>query len=318
MSHRELRAHGDTPRIGAYGRAMRIVVSGASGLIGTALCDHLTRNGHTVVRLVRTAANGTDVQWDPAKGVLPAEALAGANAVVNLSGAGIGDHRWTPAYKQELLDSRVRTTTLLAERIVECSEPPSVLLNGSAIGYYGPRDSQALDESAAPGEGFLAEICVKWEASTAAAEAAGVRVAHLRTGIVLSPHGGALKKMLPLFRLGAGGRFGNGKQWQSWISLADEVGAIEHLLTADVRGAVNLTAPNPVDGSEFARTLAKVLHRPALLPVPSFGPKLLLGGELADALLFTGQRVVPSVLQASGYAFQHTLLEDALRSMLQR
>lgn len=297
---------------------MRIVVSGASGLIGTALCQHLTGKGHTVVRLVRRPADGTDVQWDPAQGVLPAEALAGADAVVNLSGAGIGDHRWTDAYKHELLESRVRTTTLLAERIAECSERPSVLLNGSAIGYYGPRDSQVLDETAAPGEGFLADICVKWEASTAAAEAAGVRVAHLRTGIVLTPAGGALKKMLPLFRLGAGGRFGNGKQWQSWISLPDEVGAIEHLLTADVRGAVNLTAPTPVDGSEFAHTLAKVLRRPALLPVPSFGPKLLLGSELADALLFTGQRVVPAALQASGYRFQHDQLEAALRSLLAR
>lgn len=297
---------------------MKIVISGASGLIGTALAAHLTTEGHDVVRLVRRAANEGELRWDPSKGELSAEALAGTDAVINLSGAGIGDRRWTPAYKQELVDSRVRTTTLLAERIAECSQRPAVLLNGSAIGFYGATDDRILDETSPAGPGFLADLCVQWEASTAAAAAAGVRVAHLRTGIVLTPVGGALKKMLPLFRLGAGGRFGNGRQWQSWISLPDEVGAITHLLTADVSGPVNLTAPNPVDGSEFARTLAATLHRPALLPVPSFGPKLLLGSELADALLFTGQRVVPTVLQQSGYRFQHERLDVALQALLAR
>jgi uncharacterized protein (TIGR01777 family) len=297
---------------------MRIVVSGASGLIGTALCTQLTAHGHEVVRLVRGAASGNDVRWNPAAGELPAEALAGADAVVNLSGAGIGDHRWTDAYRKELLESRTRTTTLLAERLASSSQRPGVLLNGSAIGFYGASDDRVLDEQSPAGSGFLADLCVQWEAATASAQEAGVRVAHLRTGIVLTPKGGALKKMLPLFRLGLGGRFGNGRQWQSWITLADEVNAIEHLLTADVRGAVNLTAPTPATGSEFARALGHALHRPSLMPVPSFGPKLLLGSELADALLFTGQRVVPNVLTTSGFRFEHDTIEPALKALLTR
>ena len=193
-----------------------------------------------------------------------------------------------------------------------------MLLNGSAIGFYGASDDRLLDEQSAAGSGFLADLCVQWEAATTAAEQAGVRVAHLRTGIVLTPKGGALKKMLPLFRLGVGGRFGNGRQWQSWISLADEVNAIEFLLTANVQGPVNLTAPNPVTGTEFARALGRALHRPALMPVPSFGPKLLLGSELADALLFTGQRVVPTALTAAGFQFDHSNIEPALSALLAR
>jgi uncharacterized protein (TIGR01777 family) len=295
---------------------MRIIISGSSGLIGSSLTTHLTSNGHEVVRLVRRPAGAGEVQWDPAAGQLAAEALAGADAVVHLAGAGIGDHRWTDDYKREVVDSRVKPTTLLAERIAECSQRPGVFLSGSAIGFYGASDGRDLDESSPQGDGFLADVCRQWEASTTAADAAGVRVAHLRTGIVLAAEGGALKKMLPLFKLGVGGRFGNGRQWQSWISLPDEVGAITHLLTADVSGPVNLTAPNPVDGSEFARTLGAVLHRPAKLPVPTFAPKLLLGGELADALLFTGQKVLPRALERSGYSFLHSQLDVALRAVL--
>jgi uncharacterized protein (TIGR01777 family) len=256
------------------------------------------------------------VRWDPANGLLDADALAGADAVVHLAGAGIGDHRWTDDYKREILDSRVRSTTLLAERIAECSQRPHVLLSGSAIGYYGPSDARDLDETSPQGEGFLADVCAQWEASTAAASDAGVRVAHLRTGIVLAPAGGALKKMLPLFKMGVGGKFGKGTQWQSWISLPDHVAATRFLLANSVQGPVNLTAPHPVDGAEFAATLGRVLHRPAKLPVPSFGPKLLLGGELADALLFTGQKVLPRVLERTGYAFQHPTLDSALRAVL--
>lgn len=296
---------------------MRVIISGASGLIGSALSSELRTLGHDVVALVRRPATSeAEIQWDPAKGALSSEALAGADAVVNLAGAGIGDHRWTDDYKREILDSRVKGTTLLAERIAECSQRPGVLLNGSAIGVYGASDTAEFTEASPAGSGFLADVCVQWEAATAAAVAAEVRVAHLRTGIVLTARGGALKKMLPLFKLGVGGKFGKGNQWQSWISLHDEVGAIVHLLTADVHGPVNLTAPAPVTSAEFARTLGKVLHRPAKLPVPSFGPKLLLGGELADALLFTGQRVLPTMLQRSGYTFQHSTLEAALRDAL--
>jgi len=295
---------------------MRVIISGASGLIGSALTTQLTTDGHDVVRLVRRAAGPGEVRWDPANGLLEADALAGADAVVHLAGAGIGDHRWTDDYKREILDSRVRSTTLLAERIAECSQRPRVLLSGSAIGFYGPSDARDLDETSPRGEGFLADVCAQWEASTVAASEAGVRVAHLRTGIVLTPAGGALKKMLPLFKLGVGGKFGNGTQWQSWISLPDHVAATRFLLANSVHGPVNLTAPHPVDGAEFAATLGRVLHRPAKLPVPSFGPKLLLGGELADALLFTGQKVLPRVLERTGYAFQHPTLDSALRAVL--
>jgi uncharacterized protein (TIGR01777 family) len=295
---------------------MRVIISGSSGLIGSALSDTLRAAGHEVVALVRRpASNANEVQWDPAKGVLDAESLAGADAVVHLAGAGIGDHRWTDDYKREVLESRTRSTTLLAERIAECSARPPVLLSGSAIGIYGASDDRQLDEMSPAGTGFLADVCVQWEAGTAAAAEAGVRVAHLRTGIVLTRQGGALKKMLPLFKLGVGGKFGHGRQWMSWISLPDEVDAIVHLLTHDVHGPVNLTAPAPVTGAEFATTLGKVLHRPAKVPVPAFGPKLLLGSELADALLFTGQRVLPTVLQRSGYEFQHSTLTDALQAV---
>lgn len=295
---------------------MRVIISGASGLIGSALAAELRRDGHDVVKLVRRAPSGEgEIQWDPANGVLAADALDGADAVVHLAGAGIGDHRWTDEYKAEIVESRVRSTTLLAETIAAGAQRPSVLLSGSAIGIYGASDGRELDESSPVGSGFLAEVCRQWEAAAAPAAAAGTRVAYLRTGIVLTPEGGALKKMLPLFKLFAGGRFGNGKQWQSWITLVDEVGAIRHLLTADVHGPVNLTAPNPITNAGFAKLLGRALRRPSFLPVPSFGPKLLLGSELADALLFTGQNVLPKVLQQSGYRFQHPRLDEAFASM---
>jgi len=295
---------------------MRVIISGASGLIGSALCSELRSGQHDVVTLVRRPAGAGEVQWDPANGVLPADALEGADAVVHLAGAGIGDHRWTAEYKREILDSRVRSTTLLAETIASCTQRPPVFLSGSAIGIYGASDDRELDEQSPVGSGFLADTCRQWEAAALPAAAAGTRVAYLRTGIVLTPKGGALKKMLPLFKLFAGGRFGNGKQWQSWISLPDEVGAICHLLTSDVEGPVNLTAPNPITNAGFAKQLGKALGRPSVVPVPSFGPKLLLGSELAEALLFTGQNVLPKVLQQSGYRFQHPRLDEALAALL--
>ena len=297
----------------------RIVVAGASGLIGSALVATLQQQGHAVVRLVRRPAQGTDeISWDPVGGTLDPGALDGVGAVVNLSGAGIGDHRWTDAYKRELVQSRLAATGLLARTIAGSSTRPPVFLSGSAIGAYGARGDEELTEASALGTDFLADLCRQWEAATAPAAEAGVRVAHLRTGIVLSAAGGALKKQLPLFKLGLGGRFGSGRQWQSWISIDDEVAAIAHLLDADVEGPVNLTAPAPVTNREFTRRLADVLHRPAVLPIPSFGPKLLLGGELADALLFTGQRVLPAKLEASGYRFRHASLDAALRAVLGR
>lgn len=297
---------------------MRVLMSGASGLIGTALSSHLAADGHTVTRLVRRTANAGELTWDPANGKLDPGALDQCDAVINLSGAGIGDKRWTDEYKRELLSSRVQTTELLATTMAALDRKPSVFLSGSAVGWYGDRGDERLDELSTQGNDFLSGICQHWEAATVAAEEAGIRTVHLRTGIVVSAQGGALKKQLPLFKLGLGGRFGNGHQWQSWISIDDEVGAITHLLSAEVCGAVNLTATNPVTNVEFTATLAKVLHRPAVLPIPMFGPKMLLGSELVEALLLGSQRVLPTVLQRSGYEFHHTTLEAALRDVLHR
>lgn len=296
-----------------------IAITGASGLIGTALSAHLTARGDRVLSFTRSGASGPNtIAWNPVAGSIEAEKLRGVDAVVHLAGAGIGDKRWTDAYKREILESRTKSTALLASTMAGLDDGPKVLLSGSAIGYYGESLTAEFTEESPAGSGFLAEVCVLWEAATESASKAGLRVAHLRTGIVLSPKGGALKKLLPLFKLGAGGRMGSGRQWQSWISIDDEVAAIDHLLSAQVSGAVNLTAPNPVTQADFTKTLARVLRRPSLVPVPSFGPKLLLGGELADALLFTGQKVLPTVLQKSGYSFRHADLESALRSLLGR
>jgi uncharacterized protein (TIGR01777 family) len=295
---------------------MHVLISGASGLIGTALTERLRLDAHTATALVRRPARAGEIRWDPAAASLPADALDGVDAIVNLAGAGINDHRWTDDYKRTLVDSRLHATKLLVEAIASTRTKPAVLVSGSAVGYYGDRGDELLDERAAPGDTILARLCVEWEAAAGRARDHGLRVVTIRTGIVLTPQGGALKKMLPLFKLGLGGKFGSGRQWQSWISLDDEVGAIAHLLGAGVDGACNLTAPNPVTNAEFTRTLAKSVHRPAVLPIPGFAPKLVLGGELVDALLMTGQRVVPSALQADGYAFTHPQLADALGALL--
>ncbi|MGB0112307.1 MAG: TIGR01777 family oxidoreductase [Ilumatobacteraceae bacterium] len=296
---------------------MRVAITGATGLIGTALCAHLPSRGHEPIRIVRGDAVGTDIPWDPAAGRLDPHRLDGVDAVVHLAGAGIADHRWTDDYKRQIAESRTTGTTLISEAIVASEDGPSVLLSGSAIGIYGARGDEDLDERSAPGDGFLADVTVQWERSTAAAEAAGVRVAHLRTGIVLSAHGGALKKQLPLFKFGLGGRMGSGDQWQSWITIDDQVAAITHLLDADTSGPVNLTAPNPVTNSAFTAALGAVLGRPTFMPIPKFGPRLLLGRELAENLLFSGQKVHSSVLQGdAGFEFQHAEIRDGLRSVL--
>ncbi|MGB1823880.1 MAG: TIGR01777 family oxidoreductase [Ilumatobacteraceae bacterium] len=300
--------------------SLTVAVSGSSGLIGSALLERLRQDGHTVVPMVRRPAKDGEIHYDPRNGVLDPESLVGVDAVVHLAGAGIGDRRWTDRYRREILESRTLSTSLIAEAMASVANRggPRVLLSGSAIGFYGATGDEELNERSAAGDGFLADVCRAWEAATSPAEDAGVRVVHLRTGIVLSPRGGALKKLLPLFRFGLGGRMGSGRQWQSWISLDDEVGAIVFLLTADISGAVNLTAPAPVTNAEFTKVLASTLSRPALVPVPSFGPKLLLGGELADALLFTGQRVLPELLTDAGYSFEHPTLSEALGTLLQR
>ena len=287
---------------------------------------HLESVGHSPVRVVRREARDNEISWPPNAAADQEAAVADLaaqleeiDAVVHLAGAGIGDKRWSDDYKRVLVESRTKGTALLSNAIAACSNGPQVLLSGSAVGFYGSRGNEDLDETSTPGEGFLADLTVEWEQCTEPATAAGVRVAFLRTGIVLSAKGGALKKQLPLFKIGAGGTIGSGEQWWSWISIDDEVRAITHLLSGDIAGPVNLTAPQPTTQADFANTLGSVLKRPTFLPTPKFGPKLLLGSELAENLLFTGQKVHPQVLKNdAGFTFDHPDLETALRAVLGR
>jgi uncharacterized protein (TIGR01777 family) len=297
---------------------MRVMIAGSSGLIGQALRSHLTDSGHHVVTVVRRPVRPGEsaLRWNPEAGTIDTGSLESVEAVVNLAGAGIGDSRWSDARKRVLVESRTRSTALLAHALAGLDHPPRVLVNASAIGFYGDRGDEVLTEQSSAGNDFLASLCVRWEAETAPAAEAGIRVICARTGLVLSKQGGALSKLLPLFRFGLGGRFGSGSQWWSWITLDDEIRAIQWLLESDVRGPVNLSAPRPVTNREFTRVLSGVLSRPARLPVPRFGPRLVLGSELADALLFTSARVQPAVLESSGFAFSHGDLEAGLRSML--
>ena len=295
---------------------MRIAITGSTGLVGSALSTRLDELGHDVVPVVRGTPGDGEIGWSVDEERIEDGAFDGLDAVVHLAGAPIAGKRWSDEYKREIRSSRIVGTALVADAVNAATDGPAVLLSGSAVGYYGTSVGATFTEDDAPGDGFLAETCVAWEAAAAPAKVDGTRVVHLRTGIVLSADDGALAKQLPLFRFGLGGTLGSGEQWQSWIHVDDEVGAIVHLLDSDVEGPVNLTAPNPVPQREFADTLGDVLHRPTFLPIPEFGPKLLLGSELAENLLFTGQRVLPSVLEADGYAFEHPRLEGALRDLL--
>lgn len=299
---------------------MDVAISGSSGLIGIALQAGLTAAGHRPIRLVRRDPEpGSDeIRFVPSDGEIDGTSLEGVDAVVNLAGAGIADHRWTDDYRRQLISSRTDSTSLLATTMAGLDRPPSVFLSGSAIGYYGDDGDNAKTEDSPPADDFLARLCVDWEAAARPAIDAGIRTAFLRTGIVLSADGGALPKLLPLFRLGVGGPFGSGRQYMSWITIDDEVGAILHLLDGDVAGPVNLTAPNPVTNASFAKTLGRVLNRPSRLPVPSFGPKLVLGSDRAEALLFDSIRVLPSALEAAGFRFGARELEDGLRHVLDR
>ncbi len=296
---------------------MDVLVTGSHGLIGSALIPRLRADGHRVARLVRGAPEGgDDVRWDPQAGTIDAAGLEGIDAVIHLAGAGIGDKKWTDDRKQLILESRTQGTSLLARTLAALDRKPSVLLSGSAIGIYGARGSEVLTEASAPGSGFTAEVCTAWEAATAPAAEAGIRAVHLRTGIVLSSNGGALGRMLTPFKLGIGGRMGSGEQYMSWIAIDDEVGAIRHLLTADVAGPVNLTAPNPATNAEFTAALGDALHRPTKLPTPMLPLKVLYGGELVQSLLLDGQRVLPAALEASGYEFALPDLDGALAAVL--
>jgi len=298
---------------------VKVAVTGSHGLIGSALVEALARQGDEVTRVVRSQAGPGDVQWDPNQGQIGAEGLEGHDAVVHLAGVGIGDRRWTESQKRAVLDSRVQGTRLVAQTLAGLARPPRVLASASAIGFYGDRGDEVLTEESAPGSGFLTEVVQQWEAATSVAEDAGIRVVRFRSGLVLSAEGGALKPQLLPFRLGLGGRIGSGRQWWSWISIDDEVGAIGHALVDDsLRGPLNLTAPEPVTNAEFAKTLGKVVGRPAILPVPVPALKLVFGKEMVQEMFLAGQRVAPEGLERSGYRFRHLRLEDALRQLLGR
>lgn len=294
----------------------RIAIAGATGLIGSALARSLVADGHEVVRLVRRPAEGPDeVEWDPKRQYVRTAGLADCDAVVNLAGAGIGDHRWTAAYKRELRDSRVLGTVTLAEAVAALDVPPRVFLNGSAIGYYGDTGDRAVDETAPAGEGFLPSLCVEWEEAAGAAVEAGVRTVFSRTGLVVAREGGAWGRMFPLFRAGLGGRLGNGRQYWSFIARHDEVAALRHLLDTDtLSGPVNVTAPEPVTNREVTAAMGRALHRPTLFPVPAPALRAVLGELASDTL--GSQRVLPARLLESGFRFAFPTIDTAVRAAL--
>ncbi len=297
---------------------MKVLISGGSGLVGTALTESLRGDGHTVAHLVRPGGpvSAGDIRWDPASAFINVNAMEVADAVVNLNGASIGGGRWTPDRKQILRSSRVDSTRFLVASLARLDRKPRVFVSASAIGYYGNRGDEDLDESSASGSDFLAELCRDWEAEAIRAQASGIRTVLTRFGIVLSKKGGALTQMLTPFKLGLGGRLGTGKQWISWVALEDVVGILRSALSIEqASGPVNVVAPNPVQNSEFTRVLASVLHRPAIFPAPAFALRVALG-EMADALLLSSQRVRSERSPAAGYAFRYENLEPALHAIL--
>jgi len=290
----------------------RVAITGSTGLIGSALVGHLRSEGHTVQRLVRRKAAAPDeISWDPKNGTIDIAALEGVDAVIHLAGANVGDHRWTKKYRAEILNSRLLGTTTIAQAV--STVKPKVFISGSAIGFYGETGNRAVNESDRGGDDFLAAVCREWEA---AADLAGdTRTVKIRTGLVLEPTGGALGRMLPLFRFGLGGKIGSGKQWWSWITLHDEIRAICHLLESDVSGPINLTSPNPVTNQEFTAALARALHRPALFPVPGIALKTVLGGFSTEIL--GSKKVLPTALTESGFTFDYPHLVNALEELAQ-
>lgn len=299
-----------------YRNRVNILVSGSTGLVGSALVARLERDGHRVTRLVRSGQTG--VRWDPAAGKIDEAGLEGLDAVVHLAGENVAARRWTDTQKSKIRGSRVNGTRTLCEALARLKNPPKTLLSASAVGIYGDRGDEILRDESKPGTGFLADVCRDWETATRAAAQKGIRVANLRIGIVLSLDGGALARMIPPFKMGLGGRLGSGKQYMSWITLDDTVHAIVHALnTPALSGPVNLVSPNAVTNLEFTKTLARALSRPAFFPMPAFAARLAFG-ELADALLLAGARATPTRLDSSGFAFQYPILENAIRHLLGR
>ncbi|HEY6564321.1 MAG TPA: TIGR01777 family oxidoreductase [Pirellulaceae bacterium] len=295
---------------------MRVIVSGASGLVGSHVVPRLRELGHEVQSLVRRPIQRDEIRWYPDQGVLPENLLAGCNGVVHLSGENIASGRWTAAKKRQILDSRVQSTRLLAECLSRLQPRPQVLVSASAIGFYGDRGDAPLEEDAVAGHGYLADVCRQWEDATQPAIDAGIRVVKLRIGVVLSQAGGALQRMLLPFRMGVGGILGNGKQYMSWITLEDLVGVICHSLTdTSLQGPVNGVAPHPVPNRVFTKALGRALHRPTVFPLPGFVARLMLG-EMADELLLASTRVVPGKLIAVGYPFRHAEIDAALSHCL--
>lgn len=294
---------------------MRVVVAGSHGLIGTALLAALRENGHEVQRLVRRGAHASDeISWEPVTGRIDAAQLAGVDAVVNLGGVGIGDRRWSGARKQEIRDSRIDSTEVLARAVATAGVP--TLLNANAVGFYGDSGDRVVDESKPAGTGFLARVCTDWQQATAAASTAGARVAVLRIGVVLSSEGGMLDRLGTLYRLGLGGRLGDGRQYMSWISLEDAVRALVFLLEhPEISGPVNLTGPAPVTNIQFSAALARTVRRPAPWAIPSFALKAVLG-EFASEGVLSGQRAIPTVLEENGFEFRHHTVGEALDAVL--
>ncbi len=296
---------------------MRVVIAGSSGLIGTALVALLRQAGHDILRLVRRPARAPDERaWDPPSATMEAGTLEGVDAVVNLCGSAMGNRRWSGEVKQAIRDTRIVPTEVLAAAIAEHGVP--VLVNASGVGYYGDTGDRQVDESASLGSGFLAQVCRDWESATAAAEQAGTRVVRARTGLVISPSGGLMGRLKPLFALGLGGRLGSGRQYMPWISLDDEVGAIRFALENEIAGPMNLSGPEPVTNAEFTNTVGEMMHRPAPFVVPGFALRLILGAELVDEMILTGQRAVPAALRKHGYRFQHPTLRAALTAALEK
>lgn len=307
-------------REGREKRTMNVAIAGASGLVGSALVPALREAGHEVVRLVRREARAADeLSWDPVRGEIERARMEGVDAVINLAGENIGAGRWTRARREAILQSRVDATRTLAAVIAGMARKPAVLLSASAVGIYGHRGDEVLDEGIAEGRGFLPDVCRAWEAHARTAERAGVRTVRLRFGVILARDGGALAKMLPLFRAGLGGRLGSGRQWMSWVSLDDVVGVVLAALSdARLSGPINVVAPNAVTNVEFTATLARVLRRPAVVPVPAWALRLVVGRAMADEALLASARARPGVLEAGGFRFRQAELEAALRAVLRR